>query len=80
MSPEHATGSGELDARTDVYLLGAVLCDMVTGEPPQTGATAQAVIAKLLSERPTRPRAARDNITCRTREEPIKAIQRRMWR
>jgi serine/threonine protein kinase/tetratricopeptide (TPR) repeat protein len=62
MSPEQATGSGELDARTDVYSLGAVLYEMVTGEPPQTGATVQAVIAKLLSERPTQPRVVRDSV------------------
>jgi serine/threonine-protein kinase len=62
MSPEQATGSGELDARADIYSLGAVLYEMVTGEPPQTGATVQAVIAKLLSERPTQPRVVRDSV------------------
>ena len=62
MSPEQATGTGELDARTDVYSLGAVLYEMVTGEPPQAGATVQAVIAKLLSERPTQPRVLRGSV------------------
>jgi len=62
MSPEQAAGDRELDARSDLYSLGAVLYEMVTGEPPQTGATVQAVIAKLLSEPPTQPRVVRDSI------------------
>ncbi|HMA42118.1 MAG TPA: protein kinase [Gemmatimonadales bacterium] len=62
MSPEQATGERELDARSDVYSLGAVLYEMLTGEPPHTGATMQAVIAKLLTERPTRVRTVRDTV------------------
>jgi hypothetical protein len=62
MSPEQATGDRQLDARTDVYSLGAVLYEMLAGEPPHTGATAQAVIAKLMTERPTRIRVVRDTV------------------
>src|SRR6201997_5210302 len=62
MSPEQATGDRALDARTDVYSLAAVVYEMLTGEPPHTGATAQAVIAKLLTERPTRIRTVRDTV------------------
>jgi serine/threonine-protein kinase len=62
MSPEQAMGDRELDGRSDIYSLGAVLYEMVTGEPPQGGATVQAVIAKLLIERPTPPRVVRDNV------------------
>jgi len=60
MSPEQAAGDHALDARTDVYSLGAVLYEMLAGEPPFSGPTAQAVIAKLMTERPTRLRVVRE--------------------
>ncbi len=62
MSPEQATGKRELDARSDIYSLAAVLYEMIAGEPPHTGPTVQAVIAKLLTERPTRLRVVRDTV------------------
>src|SRR5881628_2213761 len=62
MSPEQATGGRALDARSDVYSLAAVVYEMLAGEPPHTGPTVQAVIAKLLTERPTRLRTVRDTV------------------
>ncbi|MHC4109137.1 MAG: protein kinase domain-containing protein, partial [Planctomycetota bacterium] len=50
MSPEQAAGGEKLDGRSDVYSLGCVLYEMLAGEPPYTGPTAQAIVAKKLSE------------------------------
>jgi len=52
MSPEQATGDRGIDGRTDIYALGAVTYEMLSGEPPHSGTTAQAIIARLLTERP----------------------------
>ena len=52
MSPEQATGDRNIDGRTDIYSLGAVTYEMLAGEPPHNGTTAQAIIARLLTEAP----------------------------
>ncbi len=52
MSPEQAMGEREITARSDVYALGCITYEMLTGEPPFTGATAQAIIARVLTEEP----------------------------
>src|ERR687889_1194711 len=62
MSPEQATGDRAIDGRTDVYSLGAVLYEMLTGEPPHTGATAQAIIARLMTEKPRSLRVTRPSV------------------
>src|SRR5438552_10311266 len=62
MSPEQALGERELHARSDVYSLGCVLYKMLAGEPPFTGPTAQAVIAKRLADPVPAVRRLRDTV------------------
>jgi serine/threonine-protein kinase len=62
MSPEQATADRELDARSDVYSLACVLYEMLAGEAPYAGPTAQAVIAKVISGKPERITALRDTV------------------
>ena len=62
MSPEQVAGERNLDGRTDVYSLGTVLYEMLAGEPPFTGATAHAIVARRLAEAPRPIRPARDSV------------------
>ena len=62
MSPEQAMGDRELDARSDVYSLACVTYEMLVGEPPYTGPTAQAIVAKLITEKPQHITLHRDTV------------------
>ncbi len=61
MSPEQASGD-DVDQRTDIFALACVLYEMLAGEPPHSGPTVQAVIAKILTDPPTRLSALRNTV------------------
>jgi serine/threonine-protein kinase len=62
MSPEQAMGEREITVRSDVYALGCVLYEMLAGEPPFTGPTAQAIVAKVMTAEPAGLRAQRKTV------------------
>ncbi len=74
MSPEQAMGEKAIDARADIYALGAVTYEMLTGEPPFTGATVQAIVARVMSERPTPITTFRDTIPEHINAAVMKAL------
>jgi rhodanese-related sulfurtransferase len=76
MSPEQATGDRPLDARTDIYSLGCVLYEMLAGEPPFTGRSAQSVVARILTERPKEVRSLRESVSPALDAVVVKALAR----
>ena len=59
MSPEQASGDAHVDGRADIYALGCVLYEMLAGEPPFSGRTPQAVLARHRHDRPPPVRVVR---------------------
>ncbi len=62
MSPEQVMGERTIDARSDVYALGAMTYEMIAGDAPFTGSTVQAIVAKVLSSEPERLSVVRQTV------------------
>ena len=76
MSPEQGAGEKTLDSRSDIYSLGCVLYEMIVGEPPHTGPTAQAILARRMIDAVPKIRPIRDTVS----ESLERAIHRALAR
>ena len=76
MAPEQAMGEREITARSDVYALGCVLYEMLAGEPPFTGPTAQAIIARVVTEEPRSLTVQRKTVPPHVEAAVIRALQK----
>jgi eukaryotic-like serine/threonine-protein kinase len=76
MSPEQAMGEREITARSDVYALGAMTYEMLVGEPPFTGPTAQAIVGKVLSAEPASLIAQRHTIPAHIETAVLTALEK----
>jgi len=74
MSPEQAVGRGQLDARSDIYSLGVVLYEMLVGDPPFVGSSAQAILARKSVEPVPSLRTVRETVSVGTERVVLKAL------
>ncbi|MBY0491826.1 MAG: protein kinase [Gemmatimonadaceae bacterium] len=76
MAPEQAMGERTIDARADIYALGAVTYEMLAGEPPFTGPTSQAIVAKVMSTEPQRLDVLRRNVPANAADAVHHALEK----
>ena len=76
MAPEQAMGDKTVGPRADIYALGAVTYEMLAGEPPFTGTTAQAIVAKMLTDDPAPPSRQRRAIPPALEDAVLRALEK----
>ena len=76
MSPEQATADKDLTARSDIYSLASVLYEMLTGNPPHTGASAQQIIMKIVTEEAAPVTALRKSVPPNVSAAVAKALEK----
>ncbi len=74
MSPEQAMGERTIDARSDIYALGAVTYEMLAGDAPFTGGSVQTIVAKVMNERPTPLHTIRDTVPANVEQAVLTAL------
>ncbi|HEX9166927.1 MAG TPA: protein kinase [Gemmatimonadales bacterium] len=74
MSPEQAMGERSVGPGSDIYALGAVTYEMLVGDPPFTGSSVQAVVAKVLTDRPAPISTVRDTVPAALEAAVLRAL------
>ncbi len=76
MSPEQAMGERAIDARSDIYAVGAVLYEMLVGEAPFTGPSVQAIVARVMTEQPRNISTQRRSVPEHLNSAVLKALEK----
>jgi serine/threonine-protein kinase len=76
MSPEQASADRDLSARSDVYSLGCVLYEMLAGQPPHTGPSAQRILVSILTEEPKSVTELRHTVPANVAAAVAKSIEK----
>jgi serine/threonine protein kinase len=76
MSPEQAMGERAIDGRADIYALGAVTYEMLVGEPPFTGPTVQAIVARVMTESPRPVTGQRRSVPANVNAAVLRALEK----